>query len=1215
MTKDINTNINTDLNKHNIINNYLDNNISLDFSKNNKTKIINITSGSLPLIINYIYKKLNSSILIINTDPQMTDKLSRELSFYNSDINFLPFPDWETLPYDKFSPHGDIISNRIETLYKLSNNISNNKYITSISLTTALQKLCPNDYINQNSFVLKTGDKLNIKLFKEKLIEYGYKNIAEVSNHGEFNIKGSIIDIYTMGSILPYRIDLFDDEVDSIRIFDPESQRSIDKISEINLLPAHEFPLTDESLKNFRNNWRNLFNSNLASSDIYNSLEKLIIPPGIEYYIPLFYNNMDSIFDYISDDTVIILINSNLNSELNSNNTNITKFLENTKERYNNHNYDSKNPLVPPEELYLNNTEFFNNLNKFRNIDLNLELDLSLNINSDTKKSWHQDSKIKAINSEQIAINRNQKDPINNLKNFIHQNNNSNTKILILAESSGRKDVILELFNKNNLSIIKDLDLETNNINKFDWFITQNNNTNNIYITTANLDNGFIINSDLFNIILISESELYGNQVQQRRLRHKTSTKNKYNITTDNIIKNLAELSPNQYVIHEDHGIGKYLGLDIIELNNIKSEYIKLLYADNSNLYVPITSLDKISKYNTSLDQENIALHKLGNKNWSRAKQKALEKIRDTAAELLGIYAKRAANPGFQYIIDYIEYNKFCSEFKFEETPDQALAINQVLTDMHSKNTMDRLVCGDVGFGKTEVALRAAFIAATNNKQTAILVPTTLLAQQHYENFKDRFANFAVNIELLSRFKTAKQQAEIIDKIKAGTVDIVVGTHKLLNSSIKFKDLGLLIIDEEHRFGVTQKEKIKKLRANVDILTLTATPIPRTLNLSLTGIRDLSIITTPPQKRLSIKTFIYKREQNLIKEAINRELSRGGQVYYLHNDIKTINNIYTEIQQLFPDAKIAIGHGQMRERDLEKIMSDFYHKKYHILLCTTIIETGIDIPSANTILMDRADKLGLAQMHQLRGRVGRSHHQAYAYLFTPKEGKISKDAEKRLEAIASLEDLGAGFSLSSHDMEIRGTGNILGDEQSGHIESIGYNLYIDLLNKSIEAIKEGKILDTNNLENSGCEIDIKESSLLPDDYVHDVNQRLILYKRISTVKNDQELFNLKSEIIDRFGKLPKATENLFLITEIKLQAVNLGISKIDLGSKSGKIKFNNNPNINFNNIIKMIQSDNKTYKLSNKENNNILNFNINMENTTEKYNTISNILEKLVNAK
>lgn len=1147
------------------INNFLKNNIIIN---TNRTKLDNIPRGAIPLIIDYITNS-NKSALILTTDPIMCDHMQRELPFYNPELNFLQFPDWETLPYDNFSPHSDIISQRIRTLYQLSKTTNS---ITCIPLTTALHRLCPTEFIKQHSFYLNVNDKLDLATIKQELARYGYNNVTEVSNHGEFCIKGSLIDVYPMGAKLPYRIDLFDDEIDSIRIFDQETQRSIEQISQIELLPAHEFPFSEDAIKKFRNNWRDKFTGNPLNSEIYKDISNNISPAGIEYFIPLFFDNMSSIFDYLADDTIVIIINTS-EKQLDQN---IQDFLNSVNTRYNNYNVDKDNPLLAVDNLYLKENEFFEKINNYPSIDIN------------TNTNTNNISNIKA--TPDIGINRHLKDYLTNLKQSF--TDNTGYKYLFCAETAGRRETILNILKTDNISNVKQLSDD----NTWDEFI---NSDSKINIGLAKLDNGFII--DDCKIIIIAESELFGNQVQQRRLRkHK-------NINSENIIKNLIELKPGQYVVHQQHGIGKYMGLKTIDVNNITNEYLHLLYADNSKLYVPVTSLEQISRY-SGLDNEHIHLNKLGNKSWSQAKSKALNKIKDTASELLAIYAKRAAKTGITYTINQEEYDSFCANFKFEETPDQELAITQVLQDMQKPTSMDRLVCGDVGFGKTEVALRAAFIASMNNKQVAMLVPTTLLAQQHFESFQDRFADFPINIQLLSRFRTTKETNKTILEITEGKVDIIIGTHKLLQESVKFKTLGLLIIDEEHRFGVNQKERIKKLRSNVDILTLTATPIPRTLNLSLTGIRDLSIITTPPQKRLAIKTFLQQRNKQQITEAIAREIKRGGQVYYLHNNIKTIDLVHKEISELFPEQKIAIAHGQMRERSLEKIMSDFYHRKYHVLICTTIIESGIDIPSANTILIDRADKLGLAQLHQIRGRVGRSHHQAYAYLFTPRDAKISSDAQKRLEAITSLENLGAGFTLASHDMEIRGTGNLLGDEQSGHIEAIGYNLYMDLLNKAIKALKDGSIIDIDQVDFNTCEVDLKTSALLPPDYINDIQQRLILYKRIASAEAIDELDDLKLEISDRFGKLPRHADNLFITNQIKLKATKLNIIKIDIGSKSGKIKFGKKPKINQTAVIDLIQNQSDKYKLSSSD---TFSFNFSMPNVQEKYIIVDRILKTI----
>ena len=1160
------------------LNSYLTECLLTPNEQTKKSKFINVPEGALSLIVETASRQHKGPVLVISNDPTHTDKFAREVTFFNPNTTFLPFFDWETLPYDSFSPSRDIVSQRIETLYKLSTNLPN-QGITSIALSTALYRICPKDFIAKHSFFLKTGDKLDLPNFKTILVDWGYAHSSQVNSHGEFSVKGSIIDIYPMGSEMPFRIDLFDDEVDSIRTFDPETQKTIAKIPNINLLPAHEFPFSAEAIKTFRNNWRSTFAGNPTHSSIYESISDQTIPAGIEYYLPLFFEQMSSIFDYLPANCLILLINtSKLTLE-----QQINEFNHSVNQRFNNYNVDSRNPLLSPEKLFLRTDEFFNNLNRFNILELTT-------YSPEQIKDWYKELDIRSINTQLLSIDNHLKNPLAKLKEFTETHQDA--KVLICAESLARQDLIIDLLNKYSL---KGFSIVPN------WHDFLNKKNTHINITIAKLDNGFRTTELDPNIIVISEAELYGEIVSQRRFRkHK-------NIDAQNLIRKLVDLQPNQYIVHELHGVGKYLGLETITVNNISSEYIKLLYADDAKIYIPVTNLDRISRY-SSIEHDHIELNKLGNKSWSQAKQKALDKIRDTAAELLGIYAKRAANQGFAYKLDEAEYNKFCADFKFEITPDQGLAIKQVLKDMQDATVMDRLISGDVGFGKTEVALRAAFVAVDNNKQVAILVPTTLLAQQHYETFCDRFSSFAINIDLLSRFRSSKQLNQSIKNIESGKTDIVIGTHKLLEESIKFKDLGLLIIDEEHRFGVGQKEKIKKLRANVDILNLTATPIPRTLNLALSGIRDLSIITTPPQKRLAIKTFIHERSQELIYDAISRELQRGGQVYFLHNNVKTINVVFDEVSKLFPDSKIAVAHGQMRERELEKIMSDFYHRRYHILICTTIIETGIDVPSANTILIDRADKLGLAQLHQIRGRVGRSHHQAYAYLFTPKDAKISSDAQKRLDAISQLEDLGSGFVLASNDMEIRGTGNLLGDEQSGHIEAIGYSLYMDLLNKAVQALKSGEILDFDQLDSDSCEVDFKASAMLPDNYVPDVNLRLILYKRIASAATFGQLSDLKLELADRFGSLPEQVNNLFMITEVKIKAHQLGITKIDVGSISGKLKFNKKPKVNFNTVINLIQTQPHQYKLAGPD---VLNFHFPMENIEQKYATVKNVLDKL----
>tara|TARA_R110000868_G_scaffold14120_5_gene65984 strand:- start:7178 stop:10708 length:3531 start_codon:yes stop_codon:yes gene_type:complete len=1140
----------------------------------NKKKITlnNIQGSSTSLILSEIYKDIeenNKQIIIISPDYQKLTDINYELRFFYpecaEDIHF--FPDWEILPYDLFSPNIDIVSERLKTLYNLS---SGKKGIYLITLHSAQHKICPKEYIKSNIFFIENNTNVNRAKLIQDLTNYGYINSPLVKNHGEIAVRGSILDIFPMGSKTPYRIDFFDNDVESIRIFDPETQQSISKIDKISLMPTTEFPFTEQSIKIFKNNWREHFTGNPLKSPIYQNISNQEPAAGIEYYIPLFFNNeLNSVFDYINDNGIIFTI-GNINDAS-------IKFLKDVKERFNNLNIDHTKPILDPKYLFLSQEELFNNINKFKSVKFKDDVKQE-NINNNLNEKSIVNLDIERLPDISIASDsKSLQNPLNNFKNFIALK--PDLKILICAETDGRLETLLELFKKNNI-----------NLNILNQTKTQNNIWNsflklpssNIYICTAALNIGFIINK--INLAVIAETDLYTNKILQRRFRKKrfTSKFKDIELNAIELIQSLSELTIGDPIVHQNHGIGRYQGLSNLKVNNIDTEFLTVLYANNSKLYVPITSLDLISKYTTS-NPDLAPLHNLGNQKWSKDKTKASQKIIDMAAKLLDLYAKRLSKKGYKFKIPNLEYHSFADTFPFEETLDQEKAISEVLNDMQQEKPMDRLVCGDVGFGKTEVAIRAAFIAAHNSKQIAILVPTTLLAEQHYEVFKNRFANMAINIDILSRFKTKKEQLLSIEKLKAGNTDIIIGTHKIIQNDIKFKNLGLLIIDEEHRFGVKQKEKIKALAYNVDILTLTATPIPRTLNMALAGIRDLSIIATPPSKRLAIKTFIHERNYSLIQEALNRELLRGGQVYFLHNDIKSMNKVAEEVEKLVPDAKIVIAHGQMKEVELEKIMTDFYHKRANVLICTTIIETGIDIPNANTIIIDRADKLGLAQLHQIRGRVGRSHHQAYAYMFTPPFKALSKDAQKRIEALEQLKDLGAGFNLATYDMDIRGSGEILGDEQSGNIESIGYSLYMDMLNRAVEDLKSGTEIEKIDLNNNEIEINLGMATLIPESYLPDVNQRLNFYKKIASSKNDQEFNNIKFEMQDRFGSIPPQIENLFIATKIKTLCKKYNINKINVKNNESSIKFTENNKIDLNKLLKLLQTKPHKYKLINND--------------------------------
>ncbi|MEW6991360.1 transcription-repair coupling factor [Colwelliaceae bacterium 6441] len=1113
----------------------------------------NLLGSSSTIAIFQAAKQAEKPILLITHDTPSAIRLEQELlSLNDSSLSICLFPDWETLPYDTFSPHQDIISQRLATLYQLSRM---QKGIVIVPVSTIIQRLAPKQYLESNSLLIKKGDKKDLHQLRQELEASGYRYVDQVMEHGEFSARGAILDLFPMGSNSPFRLDFFDDEIDEIRLFDPENQRSTDKIPSIELLPAHEFPIDQAGINLFRQQYRELFSGTIHKESIYHQVSDGIMPAGIEYYLPLFFQQTNTLCDYLAEHA-LVMISGDIDQAIDNYWLDVTY-------RYEDRRYDPTRPLLEPKSLFLNKDELYAALKPFDRIHVHQGPAAQNILENKEGSKGHIYYDVNDLPN--LTVNHQLKQPFDLLNIFVEDNTSPN-KILFVAESQGRRESVLELLKRNHMVPQQFTDIED--------FI---NSDEKMGITVNALSAGFIFQSkgaSLKNsIALITESELLGDRVRQARRRKKQQ-----DTQADAIFKNLAELSIGQPVVHIEHGIGRYLGLQTIENGGMTTEFLTLSYAGESKLYVPVASLHLISRY-SGTDAEHAPLHKLGNDTWTKAKRKAAEKVKDVAAELLDIYAKRANNKGYQFSRNKDDYIAFSNSFGFEETHDQEQAINAVLSDMLSDKTMDRLVCGDVGFGKTEVAMRAAFVAVNDSKQVAILVPTTLLAQQHYDNFKDRFANWPISVEVLSRFKTTKQQNEVIAKVESGHIDILIGTHKLLQNSIKYHDLGLLIVDEEHRFGVKQKEKIKQLRANVDILTLTATPIPRTLNMAMGGMRDLSIIATPPAKRLAVKTFVRQRDDALIRESILREILRGGQVYFLHNNVDTIDKTAADIQNLLPEAKIVTAHGQMRERDLERIMSDFYHQRYNVLVCTTIIETGIDVPSANTIIMDRADHLGLAQLHQLRGRVGRSHHQAYAYLLTPHVKVMTKDAKKRLDAIASLEDLGAGFTLATHDLEIRGAGELLGEDQSGSMSQVGFSLYMEMLDQAVAALKEGKQLSLDQMTSQQTEVELRVPALLPDDYIFDVSLRLSLYKRIASAKTKNDLDDIQVELIDRFGLLPQPAKNLVHIAKLKLKAQKIGIARIDAGPAGGAIEFSDNTNVDPMLIITLIQSQPSVFKM------------------------------------
>ncbi len=1097
-------------------------------------KIDTLSSTSLSLALSQKSQEHTGLLCIVTPTLLSAQRLQDELNFFQLDntIPIMFFPDWETLPYDRFSPHQDIISERLATLAKLK---TLKKGILITALPTLLHKLSPYSFIAAHSLNLSVKQQLDIETFRHHLQKAGYIFVTKVMEHGECAIRGSIIDIYPMGSRTPFRIDLFDNEIDTIRLFDLDTQRSSEQVKQIALLPAREYPLDEKGIAHFRSAFRHRFEGNPANCPIYNSISDGIAPAGIEYYLPLFFDETATLLDYLSPNTQFFLINEKEGLQQAND-----YFQKEVQDRYAQLKYDLTHPLLSPEELFFTLDILYTHLHSFSYKEIPYQI-----------PSFPVD--IKAQKNIQHSFDK--------LKNYLET---TKTRVVICSQTAGRRELLSE-----QLTAAK---IHFKSFSHWHEFITDH--SAKIALMYGPLETGFIFDD----LTVITEAELWGETLIRQR---KTARRS---LDIDTIVRDLSELHIGSAVVHIEHGVGRYLGLQNIEYDNQINEFLVLEYASNDKIYVPVTSLEKISRY-TGLDPDTAPLHRLGTGQWQKEKKKAQEKIRDTAAELLDIYAKREARQGFSCHAPDSEYQTFAGAFPFEETPDQTQAIQQVISDMESSRPMDRLICGDVGFGKTEVAMRACFLAVQNRKQVCVLVPTTLLAGQHYENFSDRFAEFGVNIELLSRFRTGEAAKKVKEGLQTGLVDIVIGTHTLLSKNIKFKNLGLLVIDEEHRFGVKQKEHIKSLRHEVDILSLTATPIPRTLNMSLSGLRDISVIATPPLKRLAIKTFVQEKNPSLIREAILREIMRGGQVFYLYNKVASIENTAAELRKLLaeasiPETAIQVAHGQMSERHLEKVMSDFYHRRFQILVCSTIIETGIDIPTANTIIIEHADRFGLAQLHQLRGRVGRSHHQAYAYLLTPPQEAMTSDAIKRLDAILSIDDLGAGFSLATHDLEIRGAGELLGEEQSGNMHAIGFSLYMELLNTAVEALKSGQIPDLDKTLHTGAEISFHLSLIIPENYIADVHTRLVLYKRIAHTTTIKQLDDLQVEMIDRFGLLPVSVKNLFRITELKFDAQKLGIKKVSTSAGHAKIEFEEQPNVKPETLIKLIQVQPKTYQLA-----------------------------------
>ncbi len=1086
---------------------------------------------------------------IITSDAITAQRLLDEIAFFAPDLRCALFPDWETLPYDTFSPHQDLISERLATLWRIQQrNKETGADVVIVPATTALYRLAPPSFLAGYTFEFTVKQKLDEARLKAQLTLAGYSHVTQVVSPGEYAVRGGLIDLFPMGSLVPYRVDLFDDEIDSIRTFDPDSQRSLYPVPEVRLLPGREFPMDDEARARFRSRWRELLDGDPTKSRIYKDIGNGVATSGIEYYLPLFFEQTSTVFDYLGADATVVL-HGDLEPAF-------QRFWQDTKDRYRLVRDAPDRPALPPDSLFLDAEQFYARANDYPQ--------LALKATATDVADSAQFQKL-----EEMAVVRGVDEPLVKLKAHIR---NTPHRVLLLAESDGRRESLLDFLRASGVSPPA-----------FDSLEDFQTSSEKLGIATAALDTGFSwLEGD---IDFITETELFAAGATVRRRNKKQEQVS----DVEALIKDLSELNVGDPVVHSAHGIGRYRGLINMDLGLGKNadgspsvqEFLHLQYADEATLYVPVSQLHQISRY-TGVSADEAPLHRLGSGQWEKAKRKAAEQVRDSAAELLNIYARRAAREGHAFRYSPNDYEAFANDFGFDETADQRAAIHAVIQDMISPRPMDRLVCGDVGFGKTEVALRAAFIAITGGKQVALLAPTTLLAEQHYQTLVDRFARWPVKVAEMSRFRSGKEITAAIKGLADGGVDIVVGTHKLLSKDVHFQRLGLLIIDEEHRFGVRHKEAMKAMRAEVDVLTLTATPIPRTLGMALEGLRDLSVIATAPQRRLAIKTFVRSESNGVIREAVLRELKRGGQVYFLHNEVETIQNRREKLEALLPEARIAVAHGQMPERELERVMKDFVAQRYNLLLCSTIIETGIDVPSANTIVMSRADKFGLAQLHQLRGRVGRSHHQAYAYLMVPDIEGLTRQAGQRLEAIQQMEELGSGFYLAMHDLEIRGTCEVLGENQSGNMMEVGFQLYNEMLSEAVRCLKAGIEPDLLSPLNVTTDINLHAPALLPDDYCGDVHLRLSFYKKLATAKNTDQIDALLEEIVDRFGKLPPQAQTLIDVHRLRVIAKPYGVVKVDAAPGVINITFKKDPPIDSMAIMHLIQK-NRHIKLAGNE--------------------------------
>ncbi|MBS0370768.1 MAG: transcription-repair coupling factor [Proteobacteria bacterium] len=1062
-------------------------------------------------------------LVVVTANPLDAQRLSDEIAWLAPGLRTHLLPDWETLPYDSFSPHQDLISERLSTLYAISRGEAD---IALVPASTALYRLAPPAFLAAYTFFLKQGEKLDVERLRMQMTVAGYAHVTQVMSPGEYSVRGGLVDLYPMGAALPYRIDLFDEEVESIKTFDPDTQRTVFPVKEVRLLPAREFPMDETGRTRFRGRFREAFEGDPSRSPIYKDVSHGIAPAGIEYYLPLFFDETATLFDYLPDNAPVLL-HRNVPGA-------IEAFWKDARSRHQLLGGDKTRPILPPDQLFLSEEAFFVALKERTRLAL---------------PESGGDGPTQAL--PDVSVERKATDPLHRLKAFT---DGFPGRVLILAESAGRQQTIAEFFTEYGLKPAATAD--------FDAFL---GGDAGLALGTGPLASGFILPDA--KLAVVTESELYAATARTRTRRDSRKA-----ATVEGWLRDLSELKEGDPVVHSSHGIGRYMGLIHMDLGEGQTEFLHLEYANGDKLYVPVSQLHVITRY-AGADPEAVSLHTLGSGQWEKAKKKAAQQVRDTAAELLALYAQRAARKGHKFDFKQHDLEAFSEGFGFEETPDQLAAIEAVIADMKSGKPMDRLVCGDVGFGKTEVALRAAFIAVADGKQVVVLCPTTLLAEQHYQTFADRFADWPIRVAELSRFKSAKEQAEAIKQLGEGKVDILIGTHRLLQKDVTFKRLGLVIIDEEHRFGVRQKEGLKALRSEVDILTLTATPIPRTLGLALEGLREFSVIATAPQKRLAIKTFVQRHSKGIVREAVIREFKRGGQVYFLHNEVETIENMRESLEELLPEARIVIGHGQLPERELERVMRDFTTQKANLLLCTTIIETGINIPTANTIIINRADRFGLAQLHQLRGRVGRSHHQAYAYLLTDAHAKPTAQAQKRLEAITMMEELGSGFYLAMQDLEIRGAGEVLGENQSGEMQQVGVSLYTEMLKRAVRDLQQGKEPDLSQPLEVVSEINLHAPALLPNDYCSDVQERLTLYKRLANCEAEDDLQALQEELIDRFGEMPPQARALLETHRLRMLVKPFGVAKLDASESQLSVQFDATAPIDPTKVILLMQKD------------------------------------------